>query len=67
MEAICNLVQEFNGLVSTKGSAQVDPLTFYIIQHFCSFFSSLHLIFFFKIFSSSHFLIDGIFSKKNSD
>lgn len=26
--AICNLVQEFNGLVSTKGSASAGPLVF---------------------------------------
>ncbi len=27
--SICNLVQEFNGLVSIKGPAQVGPFTFY--------------------------------------
>lgn len=27
--AICNLVEEFNGLVSTKGSASAGPLVFY--------------------------------------
>jgi|GEM_PF-2012125 len=31
---ICNLVGEFNGLVSTKGSAKAGPLVFYDLPVF---------------------------------
>jgi hypothetical protein len=30
----CNLVEEFNGLVSIKGPAQVGPFTFYTSMYF---------------------------------
>jgi len=32
--SICNLVAEFNGLVSIKGPAKVGPFTFYTIMYF---------------------------------